>query len=74
MQPLAFLSSTLLERDDLEGAARAVDSVPEIPGDGARFLLCARGEVLLAQRRVREALAAAERLAGMPLPLSLIHI
>lgn len=67
--PLAFLAQTRLERDDVDGAADALDAMaPGFLTSGMRFGLCTRGELLLAQDRAAEALAVAERLAALRPP------
>ena len=69
-QPLAMLAEARTERDDLVGAAAALDTI-ELPagaGIGTRMMLTARGELLLAQDRGPEALALAERVAALAPP------
>ena len=66
--PLALLAEARLERDDLPGAARALDgtSAEAFHGTSTRLVLAARTEVLLAHERPDEALDAAEQLADLP--------
>jgi DNA-binding NarL/FixJ family response regulator len=61
----AFLAAVLRERGDLDGARRALERSRDPGGtdDGARYWLNSKIELLLAERRFDEALAAAEEYA-----------
>lgn len=63
----AFLAATLLARGDLDGARAALDRGEGAPAgsDGVRWWLVSRTELLLAEGRVEEALAAAEELEAV---------
>jgi DNA-binding CsgD family transcriptional regulator len=58
----AFLAAVLRERGDLDGARRALERSVDPGGedDGARYWLNSRLELLIAERRFDEALAAAD--------------
>jgi DNA-binding CsgD family transcriptional regulator len=62
----AFLAAVLRERGDLAGARRALEHSldPDGEDDGARYWLNSQVELLIAERRFHEALAAADDYAG----------
>jgi DNA-binding SARP family transcriptional activator/DNA-binding CsgD family transcriptional regulator len=72
LYPAAFLAQTQIERDDLDGARRHLErtGVEDIDAHGVRFWRMANAELLLADDRPAEALAAADDLAARMGPIT----